>query len=286
MASKALFAGVVTLIAGASIAFFNMFRWSAAQETIANAARSPGTVVLEFYLAQGLSTVLVVTGIYVLYKVLLARQTAETPTVRSVIGDALSSKKALRIGAVVAVLYAAAYAFFSSLLTFQPTVNFATTYGVTSPTWTYVTCCGDTGTVPKLVIYISPSLHLGMVLVPLTLLFFFVVPMLVGFNVALSYFAFKQSTFPMSERWLLGSGAVVGLFTACPTCAGLFLASSIGGVGTTLAIALAPFQLLFVAITIPVLMLGPVLTALTVKRSYEASCRVPAAAGTGNVRTG
>lgn len=286
MASKALFAGVVTLIAGASIAFFNMFRWSAAQETIANAARSPGTVVLEFYLAQGLSTVLVVTGIYVLYKVLLARQTAETPTVRSVMGDALSSKKALRMGAVVAVLYAAAYAFFSSLLTFQPTVNFATTYGVTSPTWTYVTCCGDTGTVPKLVIYISPSLHLGMVLVPLTLLFFFVVPMLVGFNVALSYFAFKQSTFPMSERWLLGSGAVVGLFTACPTCAGLFLASSIGGVGTTLAIALAPFQLLFVAITIPVLMLGPVLTALTVKRSYEASCRVPAAAGTGNVRTG
>jgi hypothetical protein len=284
MASKVVLAGVLTLVAGASIAFFNMFRWSASQESIANVAKDPGLVVLEFYLAQGLSTVLVVTGIYILYKVLLAGQTAETPTVRSVMGEALSSKRGLRIGAVVACLYAVAYAFFSSLLTFQPTVNFATTYGVSGPSWTYLACCGDTGTVPKLVVYISPSLHLGMVLVPLTLLFVFVVPLLVGFNVALSYFAFRQSTFPMSERWLLGSGAVVGLFTACPTCAGLFLASSIGGVGTTLAIALAPFQLLFVAVTIPVLMAGPVLTALTVKRSYEASCRVPPAAGTGKMR--
>jgi hypothetical protein len=284
MATKPLLAGLFTLFAGASIAFFNMFRWSAAQESIANVAKDPGLVVLEFYIAQGLSTVLVVTGLYIVYRVLLVRQAAETPTVRSVMGEALSSRKALRIGAFAGGLYAVAYAFFSSLLTFQPTVNFATVYGVSSPTWTYVTCCGDTGTFPKLVVYISPSLHLGMVLVPLTLLFAFVVPLLVGFNVTLSYFAFKQSTFPMSGRWLLGSGAVVGLFTACPTCAGLFLASSIGGVGTTLAIALAPFQLLFVAITVPVLMVGPVLTALTVKRSYEASCRVPPAAGTGKVR--
>ena len=72
-------------------------------------------------------------------------------------------------------------------------------------------------------------------------------------------------------------------FTACPTCAGLFLAGSIGGAGTTLAVALAPFQLLFVAITLPVLLFGPLITALSVKRSYEASCRIPVLTGSGKI---
>ncbi len=284
MASKALIVGLVSLVAGASIAFFNMFRWSSAQDSIGYAAKDPGAVVLEFYLAQALSTVLVVVGLYVVYKFILTRRGAASPTIRSVMGEALSSRRALRIATVVAILYGIIYAFFSSLLTFQPTVDFAKAYGVTQPSWVYLTCCGDTGTVPKLVVYLSPWLHLGMVILPLTLLFVFVVPLLLGFNVALSYYAFRQSSFPMSERWILGSGAIVGLFTACPTCAGLFLASSIGGIGTTLAIALAPYQLLFVAVTIPVLLVGPFLTALTVKRSYEASCRVPGAPATGKVR--
>ena len=88
----------------------------------------------------------------------------------------------------------------------------------------------------------------------------------------------------MSVVHFLSLAAVVGLFTACPTCAGLFLASSVGGIGTTLAVALAPYQLLFIAVTVPVLLLGPLFTALSVKRTYEASCSVPAAVGTGSAR--
>jgi len=271
-------------VVGGGIAFFNMFRWSSTQNLIGYSVKDPGSLVLGFYLAQGLSTVLVVVGLYQVYRVLLTQRARGTPTIPSVMGDALSSGKALRFGAAVAVVYGLVYAFFSSLITYQPTVNFATVYGVSQPGWSYLTCCGDAGTVPKLIVYVSPSLHLGMVLVPLSLLFLFVVPLLVGFNVALSYYALRQSSFPVSGRWLLSSGAVVGLFTACPTCAGLFLASSIGGIGTTLAVALAPYQLLFIAITIPVLLLGPLFTALSVKRSYEASCRVPGAVGTGTLR--
>jgi hypothetical protein len=275
---------LIPLVVGGGIAFFNMFRWSSTQNLIGYSVKDPGSLVLGFYLAQGLSTVLVVVGLYQVYRVLLTQRARGTPTIPSVMGDALSSGKALRFGAAVAVVYGLVYAFFSSLITYQPTVNFATVYGVSQPGWSYLTCCGDAGTVPKLIVYVSPSLHLGMVLVPLSLLFLFVVPLLVGFNVALSYYALRQSSFPVSGRWLLSSGAVVGLFTACPTCAGLFLASSIGGIGTTLAVALAPYQLLFIAITIPVLLLGPLFTALSVKRSYEASCRVPGAVGTGTLR--
>ncbi len=286
MASKALLTGLVSLVVGAAIAFFNMFRWSDTQELIGYSSKDPGSLVLGFYLAQGLSTVLVVLGLYLVYKVLLTWRGEGSRTIPSVLGEALGSRTAFKLGAAIAIAYGLVYAFVSSIITYQPTVNFAQVYGVSQPSWTYLTCCGDTGTVPKLIVYLSPALHLGMVLVPLSLLFLFVVPILVGFNVALSYYAFRQSSFPMGGRWLLSSGAVVGLFTACPTCAGLFLASSLGGVGTTLAIALAPYQLLFVAITIPVLLLGPLFTALSVKRSYEASCRVPQGVGSAKVRTG
>jgi hypothetical protein len=287
MASKGLLIGATALITGGGIAFFNMFRWSAVQYSVEYSVKDPAGLVLEFYLAQALSTVLVVIGLYQVYRSLLVRRAAtEVPTITSVLADALRSRRALQIGAIVAVVYAFIYAIFSSVITYQPTVNFQLVYGVSQTSWSYLSCCGDAGTIPEISVYLAPSLHLGMVLVPLSLLFLFVVPLLVGFNVMISYYALRQASFPMSGRWLMSSGAVVGLFTACPTCAGLFLAGSIGGLGTTLAVALAPYQLLFIAVTIPVLLFGPIFTALSVKRSYEASCRVPQTVGMGRIRNG
>jgi hypothetical protein len=286
MASKGLLVGAFSLIIGGGVTFFNMFRWSAVQYSIAYSVKDPAGLVLQFYLAQALSTVFVVIGLYQVYRSVMIRRATEIPTISSVLGEALRSRRALKIGAAVAVIYAVIYAIFSSVITYQPTVDFAQVYGVTQPSWSYLSCCGDTGTIPEISVYLAPSLHLGMVLVPLSLLFLFVVPLLVGFNVMMSYYALRQASFPMSGRWLMSSGAVVGLFTACPTCAGLFLAGSIGGLGTTLAVALAPYQLLFIAVTIPVLLFGPFFTALSVKRSYEASCRVPSTVGMGSMRTG
>jgi hypothetical protein len=261
---------------GLFVAFFNMFQWSDIQYQIATEVSNPSGLVLDFYLGQALSTLLVVIGLFIVYRVVMTARSGEVPTLLSVMKDALSSKKALRVGAAVGAVYAVAYAFFSSLIVYQPSVNFAAVYGVTQPGWAFSTE-GSTGAVPKVVVYLAPSLHLGMQLVPLTLLFFFLVPLLVGFNTVLSFYALRLSTFPQSGRWLATSGAVFGLFTACPTCAGLFLASSVGGIGTTLAAALAPFQLLFVAVALPVLLVGPIFTALSVKRSYEASCAIPGA---------
>jgi hypothetical protein len=285
VASRSLVIASVSVLLGSGVAFFNMLEWSFIQNSVV-AASDPESIVSDFFVAQALSTVLVVTGLFQIYKMMVAKRGAETPSLLSVMGDALASKKALRIGVVVAVAYAAVYSFFSSLIVYQPGVNFAQTYGVSQPGWAYVACCGDVGTVPKLIVYLSPSLHLGMQLVPLTLLFLFMVPILVGFNAVLSFYALRVSSFPLSGRWLVSSGAVVGLFTACPTCAGLFLASSVGGIGTTLAVALAPYQLLFVAITLPVLLFGPLFTALSVKRSYEASCRLPVLPVSGKIPSG
>jgi len=63
-------------------------------------------------------------------------------------------------------------------------------------------------------------------------------------------------------------GAAVGLFTACPTCAGFFLAESIGGIGaTTLAVALTPYQALFIAVSIPLLVAMPFFFAIRLRKA-------------------
>jgi hypothetical protein len=284
VASRSLLIAAVAIATGVSVAFFNMFRWAEVQNVVATAGKSSVQLVLDFYLAQALSTVLVVIGLYQFYRAVVSARPVASPSTLSVMRDAFASRRAVRLGAAVAVVYAVAYAFVSSIVVYQPGVDFATVYGVSGPSWS-VFIEGATGATPAIYVYL-PSQHLGMQLLPLTLLFIFLVPVLVGFNVVLSFYALRLSSFPQSGRWLATSGALFGLFTACPTCAGLFLASSIGGVGTTLALALAPFQLLFVAITLPVLLLGPLFTAMSVKKSYEASCRLPLSRATAKIQDG
>lgn len=284
MPPRSLLIAAVSIVVGVSVAFFNMFRWAGVQYAVAAAGKNAVQLVLDFYLAQALSTVLVIIGLYAFYNAIISAGTRASPSILSVMRDAFATKNAVRVGAAVAAAYAVVYAFVSSLVVYQPNVDFAAVYGVTGLSWAAF-IEGATGATPAIYVYL-PSQHLGMQLLPLTLLFIFLVPILVGFNVILSFFALRLSSFPQSGRWLATSGAVFGLFTACPTCAGLFLASSIGGVGTTLALALAPFQLLFVAVTLPVLLLGPVLTAVSVQRSYKASCRLPEAASSPRINAG
>jgi hypothetical protein len=274
----------VPITLGVAIVFFNMFRWAGIQDFVATQVKDPSQLIADFYLAQALATVFVIVGLYQLYRVVLSTRVAETPSILSVMRDAFSSRKAVRVGVAVSVAYAVLYAFASSLIVYQPGVDFATTYNVAKPSVEYFTE-GATGAAPAVYGYL-PSFHLGVQLLPLTLLFFFLVPVLVGFNVVLSFYALRLSSFPQSGRWLATSGAVFGLFTACPTCAGLFLAGSVGAAGTTLAASLAPYQLLFVAIALPVLLFGPLFTALSVKRSYEASCRLQTVTGPGGVKRG
>ena len=282
MASRTLALSCASALLGTAVALFNMFDWPVIQGSLSGDPAA-GARVLDFFVAQGLATALVVVSLFEVYKVIVTSRSRDGYSVLSVMKDALSSVRAVRVGVVVGVLYAILYSFVSSLLVYQPGVDFAKVYGVSQPGWAYTACCGVAGTVPTITVYLSPALHLGMEVVPLTLLFLFLIPILVGLNAVLSFYALKLSSFPVRGRWLAGSGAVIGLFTACPTCAGLFLAGSFGAAGATLAIALAPYQVFFIAVTLPVLIVGPVLTAVSVRRSYEASCRVPPLPATGKM---
>jgi hypothetical protein len=114
-----------------------------------------------------------------------------------------------------------------------------------------------------------------MQLIPLDLVLATTIPVLVGVNASVGFYALRNRPTRAGTRWFGALGAFVGLFTACPTCAGFFLASTLGGFGaTTLALGLAPFQALFIATAIPVLVIAPVLTARSIGAFMSAACKV------------
>jgi uncharacterized membrane protein len=273
-------AALGSMVAGTSVAVFNMFYWDQDQYYFERSGGSSSSI-LSFYLAQVISIFLLLLGFYLAYQY-LRRKSSHTPFSSSlaVIGSAVSDRRLARAAVAAAAIYGILYAFASSVIVFQPGVDFATAYGATGAgSWSSVPCCGGVGTIPEVVLYLSPA-HLAVQLVPLSVLLLFIVPPLVGLNLSIALFSVRRTVAKVTGRWMVACGAAVGLFTACPTCAGFFLAESVGGIGaTTLAVALAPYQALFIAVSIPLLILMPFFFAMRVRRTMSpmAQAAVPSA---------
>lgn len=261
-------AALGSMATGTSVAIFNMFYWAQYQHYFDRAGGSPSSI-LSFYLALAISIFLLLLGFRFAYLYLRMRS-SDSPFSSSfaVIGSAISDRRLARVAALGAALYGLLYAFTSSIVVLQPNVDFATTYGTTGvASWGSLPCCGDVGTLPWAALYLAP-LHLAVQLVPLSVLLLFIVPPLVGLNLAIALFSVRKTVSRVTGRWMVACGAAVGLFTACPTCAGFFLAESVGGIGaTTLAVALAPYQAVFIAVSIPLLVLMPFFFAIRVRKS-------------------
>lgn len=260
-------AALGSMLAGSSVAVLNMFYWDQDQYYFVRSGGSPSTV-FSFYLAEAISIFLLLLGFYIAYQFLRSKSSASPfSSSLAVIGSAISDRRLGRTALAASALYGLLYAFSSSIIVFQPTVDFATAYGATGVSWSSVPCCGDVGTLPEVVFYLSPA-HLAVQLVPLSVLLLFIVPPLVGLNLSIALFSVRRTVARVTGRWMVACGAAVGLFTACPTCAGFFLAESIGGIGaTTLAVALAPYQALFIAVSIPLLVLMPFFFATRVRKT-------------------
>jgi hypothetical protein len=260
-------AALGSIVAGTSVAVFNMSAWESDKYYFSQAGGSQFSV-LSFYLAQSISIFLLLLGFYFSYQFLKRRSATSRASLLGIIGSAVSDRRLVRAAVVATVLYALLYAFASSIIVFQPSVDFAAAYGTKGAiSWSSFPCCGDFGTVPELILYLSPA-HLAVQLVPLSVLLLFVVPPLVGLNLSIAMLSVRRTVAKATGRWMVACGAAVGLFTACPTCAGFFLAESIGGLGaTTLAVALAPYQALFIAVSIPLLLLMPFFFAVRVRRA-------------------
>jgi hypothetical protein len=126
-----------------------------------------------------------------------------------------------------------------------------------------------------LTIYITD--HFLILIIPLNVILATIVSLLVGFNVALSIFAFKMKKSLQTKTTSLaaGIGATSGLFVGCPTCAGSLFSALLGigvaGAGGTSASVLAPFQTLFIAASIPALVVAPFLTARSIRSASSCS---------------
>jgi hypothetical protein len=175
-----------------------------------------------------------------------------------IISDALLRHK--RIVVFSALIYGVFFALIDGILVYQPGVDFASQYLVSSPSSFVEYCCGPPGYIPVGLVYL-PAQHLGIQLIPISILTMILVSVLVGLNVSLLYSSVKQTRagqyggMASGKKFAGGAlGATLGLFAGCPTCAAAFFLSMIAGSGSTVFSAVvAQYQLLIVAISIPLL---------------------------------
>ncbi|HET7336545.1 MAG TPA: hypothetical protein VFJ23_01465 [Candidatus Nitrosotalea sp.] len=210
-------------------------------------------------------------GLYKLYKTKIIHSDSTTS---SIIANAIHNKRAKQIFIISAIGYGIFFAFTSGIIIYKPDIN-ATDYGFPKPPHAELSpCCDLPGYMPMIFAFFTE--HIGLQIIPLNLLLLVTVSFLVGLNFAISSTVF---TIAKSGGKLGAFGAVTGLFVGCPTCAGTIFTMLFGfGAGaTTFTLFLTSFeaqiQTIFIAVSIPVLLVTPIIMAKKI-RSQNESCAV------------
>jgi len=205
---------------------------------------------------------------YGTYRIFRSEQmrTAGKNSLISFITGAFINPSYWKIMAIAAIGYGIFFAFLSQILVYRPDVSF-TEEGLQVPSIDMIPCCAAPGYMPMMTVYITD--HFLILVIPINVMLAAIVSALVGFNVALSVFAYRLKKSMQATTSLAGGvGATCGLFVGCPTCAGSLFSSLIGisvaGAGTSASV-LAPFQTLFIAASIPALVIAPFLIARSIR---------------------
>jgi hypothetical protein len=186
----------------------------------------------------------------------------------------VNDKKYLRFFWPASIGYGFFYAVVSSMLIYRPDI-----YGVTIPSLV-MTSYGPIGYVPTIAAYFTE--HIGLLIIPINLIITVVVSALVGLNTVISLYAFanrpknkKSSTAAAtSSSSIIGAlGASTSLFAACPTCASFYIFSIMAGsLAPTIAAFAATYYVLFIVVSIPLLLVTPFITALSIRRMMFGQC--------------
>jgi hypothetical protein len=205
-------------------------------------------------------------GIYLYHRNKVERKGKDLITI---IAITTWNRKSKKIFVLAFVGYGIFFSLVSGTLVYQPEVNFAIHYGAKIPSGFVSPCCDDPGYMPKIIIYLTE--HVGLQIIPINFVLQVIVSYLVGLNASIAVSAYAISK---KGRGMSTVGAMTGLFIACPTCAGTFLSIFIGTAsGIALSIALAQLQTLFIAVSIPVLLLTPFVMAKKLRNS-DGSCKI------------
>jgi len=189
--------------------------------------------------------------------------------ITAIIALCTSNSRSKKFFILTSIVYGVFFSLVSGTLVYQPEVNFVISYGAVIPSGFVAPCCGEPGYMPKIIIYLTE--HVGLQIIPINLVLQVIVSYLVGLNAAMAVSAY---TISKKGRGLSSIGAITGLFIACPTCAGTFMSVFIGTAsGIALSIALTQLQTVFIAISIPVLIVTPMIMAKKLRNS-DGSCKI------------
>ena len=203
-------------------------------------------------------------GLYKLYKTKIIHSDSTTS---SIIANAIHNKRAKQIFIISAIGYGIFFAFTSGIIIYKPDIN-ATDYGFPKPPHVELSpCCDLPGYMPMIFAFFTE--HIGLQIIPLNLLLLVTVSFLVGLN-----FAISSTVFTIAK-----SGGKLGAFGAVTGRAGTIFTMLFGfGAGaTTFTLFLTSFeaqiQTIFIAVSIPVLLVTPIIMAKKI-RSQNESCAV------------
>jgi hypothetical protein len=214
-------------------------------------------------------------GAYIIFRSEQIRTTLDsTDSLISFITRPFSGRDYWKMMIVAAISYGVFFGFLSQILVYRADVSF-TEKGIKVPSFNLIPCCAAPGYMPMFTVYITD--HFLILIIPINVILATIVSLLVGFNVALSVFAFRlKKSLQTKTSLAAGIGATSGLFVGCPTCAGSLISALLGigvaGAGGTSASVLAPFQTLFIAASIPALVVAPFLIARSIKSA--SSCNI------------
>ncbi|NWG38291.1 hypothetical protein [Nitrososphaera sp.] len=213
---------------------------------------------------------------YGAYRIFRAEQArlAGGSSLMSFVTGAFSDKRYWKMMAVSAIGYGIFFGFLSQILVLRPDVSFSE-QGIAVPSAEMIPCCGAPGYMPMFTVYFTD--HFLLLVIPVNVILAAVVSMMVGFNIALSAYAYRlRKTVQTNMSIVGGLGATTGLFVGCPTCAGSLLSAVLGfgviGAGAS-ASALAPFQTLFIAASLPALAIAPLLLARSIRSISRCSVK-------------
>jgi len=222
-------------------------------------------IALGFYITMIISFGGIAFGMYKYHK---SKVEDKGRDILSIIAITTYNSKSRKIFVAVFITYGIFFSLVSGTLVYQPEVNFVTHYGATIPSGFIAPCCDGPGYMPKIIIYLTE--HVGLQIIPINMTLQIIVSYLVALNASIAVNAY---TISKKGRSMSSVGAATGLFIACPTCAGTFLSIFIGTAsGIGLSVMLTQLQTLFIALSIPILIVTPYIMAKKLQNT-DGSCK-------------
>lgn len=259
---KLIIVGFVAIV----ILFLIYSRYQSSEVLTPSAIDTIQRIAYGFYIILVISFGAIAFGMYRYHKEKVEKKGKDLSTIIALV---TWNSKSRKIFVITFIGYGIFFSLVSGMLLYEPQINFATDLKEDIPSGFVAPCCGEPGYMPKIIIYLTE--HIGLQIIPINLVLQITVSYLVGLNTSIAVSAY---TISKKGRGASGVGAIIGLFIACPTCAGSFFSVFIGTAsGIALSIALTQMQTVFIAISIPILLVTPYVMAKKLRNS-DGSCKI------------